>query len=287
MKKAFESIKQTKVFEPLKLNLQFFAETKAADLINPEVMAPAISAKLAKAIRFTPYATIDNTLKGGAGDTITRPKYAYIGPAKDLTEGVPMDTDKLSMTTTTVTVKEAGKAVEITEKAIITNVNGTVNEAVSQIGMAMGDKVDLDYLATLEKSLLTTPGSPTSIDTILAAIDVFDLEDDKDMVLFINNKDYTKLVKSLFNVGGAVQQTAITKAEVAELVGIKDIVKTKRVAEGKGYLQLFGAVEIVKKKEVELKKDSDILKRTVVLAANSYYTTNLFNDNGVVKFTGV
>lgn len=274
-------------FKPLKLDIQFFAQTKAADLINPQVLAPAISAQLDKAIRFTPYATLDNTLKGTSGDTITRPKYAYIGAAADLTEGVPMNTDKLSMTTTTVTVKEAGKAVEITEKAIITNVEGTVNEATKQLGMAMADKVEIDYLASLEKSLLTVPGSPTSIDSILAAIDVFDLEDEMDMVLFVNTKDYTKLVKSLFNVGGTTQQTAITKAQVAELLGIKDIVKTKRVTEGKGYLQLFGAVEIVKKKEIELKTDQDILARTIVLAANTYYTTNLYNDNGVVKFTGL
>lgn len=278
-----------KSFKPLKLNIQFFAAgpTKALDLVNPEVMAAAISATLDKAIRFAPYATIDNTLKGVPGDTITRPKYAYIGPAEDLTEGVPMDTSKMTMSTTTVTVKEAGKAVSITEKAILVNVNGTVAEAENQLKLAMADKMDIDYLATLEKSLLTAPGSPTSIDSILAAIDVFNLEDDKDMVLFINNKDYTKLVKSLFNVGGAVQQTAITKAQVAELVGIKDIVKTKRVAEGKGYLQLFGAVEIVRKKDISAEKDYDILAREVVVATNAYYTTNLFNDNGVVKFTGL
>jgi hypothetical protein len=35
----------------------------------------------------------------------------------------------MSMTTTQVTVKETGKAVEITETAVITNVDGTLNEA--------------------------------------------------------------------------------------------------------------------------------------------------------------
>lgn len=265
------------------LNIQYFAQTKAADLINPEVLADAISAKLPKAIRFAPYAKIDDTLVGQPGDTITRPKYAYIGPADDLTEGVPMDTAKLSMTTTTVTVKEAGKAVEVTEKAIITNVAGTLAEAENQITLAMADKIEIDYLASLATTLLSFSGAPTSATTILDAIDVFGDEDDDDYVLFIHPKDYTKLVKSLFTVGGSVQETAITKGAVAELVGVKDIKKTKRVAEGTGYLQKFGAVEIVNKKKINIETDKDILARTTVIAGNAHYTTNLLNDNGVVK----
>lgn len=265
------------------LNIQYFAQTKAADLINPEVLADAISAKLPKAIRFAPYAKIDDTLVGQPGDTITRPKYAYIGPADDLTEGVPMDTAKLSMTTTTVTVKEAGKAVEVTEKAIITNVAGTLAEAENQITLAMADKIEIDYLASLATTLLSFTGTPTSATAILDAIDVFGDEDDDDYVLFIHPKDYTKLVKSLFTVGGSVQESAITKGVVAELVGVKDIKKTKRLTEGTGYLQKFGAVEIVNKKKINIETDKDILARTTVIAGNAHYTTNLLNDNGVVK----
>lgn len=271
-------------FTPLKLNIQFFAQTKATDLINPEVLAKEVAGKLDKAIRFTPYAVVDNTLVGQPGDTITRPKYAYIGAAEDLTEGVPMDTAKLSMTTTTVTVKETGKAVEITEKAIITNVNGTVAEASNQIALAIADKVEIDYLASLNTSLLTTTVAPTSASNILKAIDVLNFEDDQQLALFINPKDYTKLVESLFAAGGAVQNVALTKGQVAEIVGVSDIVRTKRVDEGKGFLQVFGAVEIVKKKDVAIDTDGDILARTVVLAGNTYYATNLKNDNGVVKF---
>lgn len=62
----------------LKMDLQMFAAgtTKAIDLVNPEVMADAISAELENKIRFAPYARIDTTLEATAGDTITRPRYA-------------------------------------------------------------------------------------------------------------------------------------------------------------------------------------------------------------------
>lgn len=52
------------------------ALTKLEQLVDPEVMAPMISAKLKKAIKVTPFAKIDTTLQGRAGSTITVPKYA-------------------------------------------------------------------------------------------------------------------------------------------------------------------------------------------------------------------
>ena len=272
--------------EPLmKLRLQLFAQTKAVDLINPEVMADAISAELPNAIRFAPYARVDNTLVGQAGDTITRPKYGYVGAAEDLVEGVPMDTTKMSMTTSQVTIKETGKAIEVTEKAVLVNVAGTIGEAEKQIRMAIADKMDMDYIASLRKAVLSATGTAFDAASILAGIDVFNDEDEQKYVLFINNKDYTKLVRSLFAVGGATQERAIAKGDVAEVVGVSDIVRTRRLNAGEAYLQKPGAVEIVYKRGVEVDKDNDILARTIVLAGNAYYTTNLYDESGVVKLT--
>lgn len=282
-----------------KLNLQFFAQTQASDLVDPEVMAPAIAGKMENAIKFTKYADLDTTLVGQPGSTITRPKYGYIGAAEDLTEGVPMDTSKMSMTTTEVAVKETGKAVEITEKAIITNVGGTVGEAERQLAIAMADKVEIDYIAALDTALQTVGGSPTTLAKILEAVTVFDSEGDLDLVLFMNPADYTTLVQNLLTVGGTVQERALTSGQVSELLGLKAIERSRRVAAGKGYLQIYSttapeesedptsAVEIVLKQDVGVNKDADILKRTVVIAANRHYVVNLKDDKGVVKFTGV
>lgn len=291
-------MKKIKERLPLTLNIQHFAQTKAADLVNPEVMQAALGGKLENAIKFRQYADIDRDLVGQPGDTITRPKYAYIGPADELEEGVPMDTSKLSMTTTTVTVKETGKAVEMTETAIITNLNGTVGEAERQLALSMADRVDMDYIAELNKAVQSVEGSPTTPSKILEAITVFNAESDLNLVLFINPKDYNTLVGNLLNVGGSVQERAMTTATVSDLLGIKAIERTRRVEEGKGYLQVFNmseegdseeqssSMEIVLKKDVAVGKDNDILARTVTVATNAHYTVNLKNDTGVVKFSG-
>jgi len=254
------------------------AQTKASDLLNPEVLADIVAGKLPNAIRFAPYAKVDTTLEGTAGDTITRPAYGYVGPAEELQEGVPMDTSKLSVTTKTVTVKEAGKAIEVTEKAIITNVAGTMEEAGNQITMSIADKLDIDYLETLGTSLLSFNGTATTAQNIIDAIDVFGDEDEQEYVLFINPKDYTALYKSL--VQG---NTFLSQSQIAEMVGLKDIVKTNRLEQGTSFIQKVGAVEYVLKKRPNIEADHDILARTFVLAGNHYYTTNLFNENGVVK----
>lgn len=270
----------------LQLNLQFFAseQTKKADLINPEVLANVVGGKLEKEIRFSPYAVIDNTLVGQPGDAITRPKYAYIGAADDLEEGVAMDTTKMSMTTTKVTVKETGKAVSVTQTAVITNLNGTLNEAARQLAMSLADKVEMDYIEELKTAKLTSSVTHTA-SGILDAIEVFHSEKDEKYTLFINPKDYNKLVKGLFKVGGAVQDRAITTGQVAELVGVSDIVKTKRTDQTEAFIQKEGAMEIVNKKKPEAYSDFDILKREHILSTNYHYGVNLKDDNGVVKVT--
>jgi N4-gp56 family major capsid protein len=94
-------------------------QTKLADLINPQVMADMISAELPKKIKYAAIAQIDTTLTGQPGNTITLPKYAYIGDAEDVAEGVAMGTTKLTASSTPATVKKAGKAVEITDESVL------------------------------------------------------------------------------------------------------------------------------------------------------------------------
>ena len=73
--------------------------TKLAELINPEVMADMISAKIPKKIRVAPFAKVDSTLQGVPGDTITVPSYSYIGDAADVAEGAEVTIEKMSTAT--------------------------------------------------------------------------------------------------------------------------------------------------------------------------------------------
>lgn len=163
-------------------------ETKLANMVNPEVMADMISAELPNKLKFAPLATIDTTLEGQPGDTITIPAFKYIGDAVDLTEGIAMGTVVLETTTDTATIKEAGKAVEVTDKAVNSGYGDPIGEANNQIIMAINAKTDSDCIAALQTATLVHDGSAAVIgyDVIVTAIDKFEEEDDEPKILFIH-----------------------------------------------------------------------------------------------------
>ena len=126
------------------------AVTKIENLINAEVMADAISGKLEKAIRVSPFAKIDTTLQGkNAGDTISVPRFNYIGDAEDVAEGVACGTVQLTATATPVTVKKAMKAVPLTDEAVLSGFGDPVGETNAQLTKAIAGKIDSDSDLTL------------------------------------------------------------------------------------------------------------------------------------------
>ena len=114
--------------------------TKLADLIDPEVMADMISAKIPDKIRVAPFAKIDDTLAGVHGDTITVPSYGYIGDA----EGVDVDIDKMSTKDKKYKIKKAMKGVGLTDEAVLSGYGNPVGEANAQLALSIAAKIDND-----------------------------------------------------------------------------------------------------------------------------------------------
>lgn len=172
------------------------AVTKLENLINPEVMADMISAKISKKLVVTPFAKIDDTLAGRPGDTITIPKYGYIGDAADVAEGVEIVASQMSTSTTTETVKKAAKATELTDEAILSGYGDPVGEATSQLAKAIDAKIDEDAMTELYSAPLSyIAGGIISYDNIVNAVDKFEEELNTEKVMFVNPKQVTQLRK--------------------------------------------------------------------------------------------
>ena len=171
--------------------------TKIADLIDPEVMADMISAKIPNKIVVSPFAKVDTTLQGVPGDTITIPQYAYIGDAVDVAEGVAAETVKLTASTTSVKVKKAMKAVELTDEAVLSGYGNPIGETNNQIASAIAAKVDNDAMDALQTAQLAYDGSTSTIKygVIVDAIDLFEEEVNTDKVMFVHPKQITQLRK--------------------------------------------------------------------------------------------
>lgn len=125
-------------------------QTKAADLIVPEVWGDAIMVTVQGKAVLMPLVDADDQLVGQPGDSVRFPKFDYIGDADDLTEGVPMDPVKLTMSDTFATIKEAGKAVELTDTAVLTAIGNPSDQARTQLGLSIARKIDKDIRAAAE-----------------------------------------------------------------------------------------------------------------------------------------
>ena len=284
------------------------AQTKLANLINPEVMADMVSATLPKKIKFSPIAHMDNTLAGRAGDTITVPKYAYIGDAEDVAEGVAMGTTVLTASSVQATVKKAGKAVEITDESALSGYGDPIGEATRQLAMAIAAKVDNDCYEELCKATLTYDGTAGVIDYagVVKANTVFESEADEGMekVIFIHPaQEQTLLLDPNFMSKDKYPLEVVMTGVIGRIAGCQ-VVKSKKVKEengaylnpivvvakadpnedptADGYATEDAALTVYMKRNVEVESDRDILAKTTVISADENYTAKLTNESKVV-----
>lgn len=276
----------------LKLNLQFFAEgvTKVENMVDPEVMADMISAKLEKAIRFSPISRVDNTLQGRPGSTVTVPRFKYIGDAEDVAEGEAIDLAKLETATEDFTIKKAGKGVEITDEAILSGLGDPIGEAENQLLMSIANKVDNDVLEALgTTSLKYESADGVTIDAVDAAQAIFNDEDVEPMVLFVHPKDAAKLRKSAgedWTRASDLGDNVLVKGVFGEVLGAQ-IIRTRKVEEGTAYLVKNGATAIYMKRKVDAEKARDIIHKTTVVTADQHYGAHLYDESKAVKIVTV
>lgn len=217
------------------------AITKIEDLINPEVLAPMISAKIEKKIIVSKIAKVDSTLVGQPGNEVTVPQYKYIGDAEDVAEGVAMGTAKLETGSTSFTIKKAGKGVSITDEAILSGYGDPVGESEKQLATAIANKIDNDVLAVLVKPYeavtaedgvqLIYDGSTSKIsyEGVVDAEDLFDEEVSSDKVLYIHPKQMTTLRKDPNFISADKYDGKVTTSGEVGKIGTCRVVRSKKV----------------------------------------------------------
>lgn len=175
------------------------AYTKLADIINPEVMGNMIEAKISALCKITPYAKVDTTLEGVPGDTKTVPSWNYVGDAEDFSPeaGNEMETAKLTASSTTFTIKCAGKSIAIYQTAINSGLGDPIGQANAQLAKAIMGKVDNDvmdaaYTATTEVTAAGQIGYKGIVDAVAKFEDE---EDGIEKVMFIHPNQEATLLK--------------------------------------------------------------------------------------------
>ena len=272
--------------------------TKLAQMIDPQVMAPMISAKIAKAIVATPFARIDTTLVGEPGSTITVPKYKYIGDADDLAEGVTADKTKLETTSANYTIKKAVKQVELTDEAVLSGYGNPVGETNNQLAMSIRSKIDNDVMDELKSAQLTfNADGNISYNNVVDAIDVLNEEENVPKVMFIHPKQVSQLRKdSNFISNDKYNNNVIMRGEIGMIANTR-IVPSKKAINDAGTYFLCPIVElrpeeqtgddtpavtIFLKRNLNLETQRELSNYTTLIGADQHYVASLTDESKVV-----
>lgn len=272
--------------------------TKLNSLIDPEVMAPMISARLSKAIKVTPFAKIDTTLQGRPGSTITVPRYKYIGDAEDLAEGVKANTAELTTDTAEYKIKKAVKQVRLTDEAVLSGYGNPVGETNNQLGLSIASKVDNDAMDALLESRVVADASASAIsyNGIVDAIDLFQEEDNVEKVMFIHPSQVTELRKdSNFISREKYGNQVMIDGEIGMVANAR-IVPSKKVPYANGAFtcpivelkpeEQTGdervAITIYLKRGVNIETKRDLENYTTLIGADEHYVAALTDESKVV-----
>ena len=147
------------------------ANTINKNVIVPDVYAQLVREKIAGKCKVAQFLVHLGDLHGKVGETLTMPKWAYIGDAKDWDISKPMDVTQMKQTSTTATIKAIqAPAVKVADYDDEVELGNAIDEAASQQAAGVARKYDTDAIAcALESPLkykLATKNTVTQDDLI-------------------------------------------------------------------------------------------------------------------------
>lgn len=200
-----------------------------------------------------------------------------------------------------MTIKKAGKGIELTDEAVLSGYGDPIGQATHQIALAIANKVDNDLIEEAKKATQFVAEAPTTGDALDKALAVFADEEDARYVALLNPEDAIALRKDTAKEwvsGSEIGANIVVSGTFGEAHGVQ-IVRSKKIEKGKGFLvkvsavdtdtddvAKYGAFVINLKRDVAIETDRDILKKTTVITGDEHYGVYLYDPSKVVKFGG-
>lgn len=287
------------------------ATTTQADLITPDVWADSVGPNILGKAVVAPLADVDDQLVGQPGDSVNFPRWDYIGDAVDLTENVAMTTSTMTMTDSKATIKEVGKAVELTDNAVLAALGSPNSQAQTQIALSVARKIDFDLRTaaelvetgtdskgnskTWQPLALPAANKPLSWSRLNMGLALLGDEYDPDEIAGILvhsfqaaqlRDDPNFLSADKFGTGAVLLRGQIGAIGRMPVIVSDRATKVTDVGEGaEGYNALIirkGAIALKYKRRPIVETDRDILKRTNIITTNAHYAVKRVDDRGVV-----
>lgn len=266
------------------------ATTKKTNVIIPEVLADYVETKLTNNSVFAPLAQIDNTLEDkGEGDTLTLPKYAYIGAAADVNEGADIGVTNLSATSVKKTVKKIGKGVGITDEAMLSAFGDPAEEAATQLAKSIDDKTDTDCLAELgtlspAKTYIVT--TDLTSDILIDALTIFGEDEQGVKALYAAPKSIASLRKDDDYINGSDIATDIAIKGASGMLWGCQFINTNRLASGDdSYIVKPGALRLINQRGVLVESERHANTQETDFYASKLYVPYLQDESKAIKIT--
>lgn len=204
-----------------------------------------------------------------------------IGDATDVAEGEDIPIAKMTSSETEVTIKKAGRGVELTDESVLNGYGDTVGEAKNQLKMAIANKVDNDLLAALKTATLTSSGALT-IPNILTARAKFGENVNQAAVLIINSTNYAKIATEILSLENT--DNVLIKGTVGQVAGLQVVISDK-LTNTEAYIVAAGALGLEMKRDVMVESDRDIVAKTTVITADEHYVAYLKDESKAIAVT--
>ena len=258
------------------------------DLIDPQVLADMINEKILDYMRFAPLATIDHTLQGRPGSTVTLPKWGYIGDAEVVPEGGKVPVSALSTQTTQVTIQKIAKGVSITDESLLSAYANPMDRAAYEISLAMANKVDNDVLATcgeigINKTHTFTGTAPTVKD-VIKSLTLFGEDIDGSKALLCSPKTYEAIrLSDSWCPASEIAANILIRGAVGMVSGCQIIPSNKLATDNTAYIIKPGALRIFLKRDTLIEMKRDIEYFLTLITASKHYVSYLYDETKAIK----
>jgi len=267
------------------------ATTLLSNLVNPQVMADFIEKKLVDNMVFAPLATIDNTLEGRAGNTVTVPSWNYVGSAVTLGEASSLSVATLIASTVSATVYKVAQGVELTDEAVLSGLGDPVGEAANQIALAIADAQDYklaDCLHAITGDMLYETSASTvapAATDITSALEKFGEDINGVKVAVVSPAVYTEMRanNSSWVPASEVAANIAVKGIVGEYQGCQVIVSNRVKTNKDIYIVKPGALRLYMKRGTAVEFDRDILKFTTVITGSKHFVAYLYDASKAIR----
>lgn len=258
--------------------------TYLSNLFNPQVIGQMIDEKLFPNIVFAPLATIDYTLQGRAGDTVTLPYYNSIGAASVVPEGTDIPIKQLTEQTKEVKIKKIGLGVQLTDEALLSGYGDPMNESIGQISASIASTVDDMLLAELDSNTahVYTPTSGFTPDDIPKALALFGEEIDGNKAIIVSPSAYADLlnVKSWVPASDIAANLVIQGA-VGMAYGVQILVSER--VKNNFHIVKPGAIAIYTKRDTMVEIDRDIVNQSNYVMGSKLFAPYLYKPSAAIK----